>query len=114
MADAKRFKELVNENGELKKIIADEILKNRGSEERKTPSLPCIPPVSGFRDLSAESKFLAASQPPFLPSLIPRMKPYGDYPPKQTPSSLDVNRHRALRFYSPFIKSKFLAGLMVI
>ena len=30
MADAKRFKELVNENGELKKMLADEMLKNRG------------------------------------------------------------------------------------
>ncbi|MCH1499346.1 MAG: transposase [Akkermansiaceae bacterium] len=33
MADAKRFKELVNENGELKKMLADEMLKNRVLEE---------------------------------------------------------------------------------
>jgi len=33
MADAKRFKELVNENGELKKMLADEMLKNRGLKE---------------------------------------------------------------------------------
>lgn len=32
-ADAKRFKELVNENGELKKMLADEMLKNRVLEE---------------------------------------------------------------------------------
>ena len=29
MADAKRFKELENENAELKKMLADEMLKNR-------------------------------------------------------------------------------------
>ena len=29
MADAKRFKELENENSELKKMLADEMLKNR-------------------------------------------------------------------------------------
>ena len=29
MADAKRFKELENENTELKKMLADEMLKNR-------------------------------------------------------------------------------------
>ena len=29
MADAKRFKELANENSELKKMLADEMLKNR-------------------------------------------------------------------------------------
>ena len=29
MADAKRFKELDNENSELKKMLADEMLKNR-------------------------------------------------------------------------------------
>ncbi|MDG1148803.1 MAG: hypothetical protein P8Q54_14260 [Akkermansiaceae bacterium] len=33
VADAKRFKELVNENGELKKMLADEMLKNRVLEE---------------------------------------------------------------------------------
>ncbi|MDA7674128.1 hypothetical protein N8638_02990 [Akkermansiaceae bacterium] len=33
MADAKRFKELVNGNGELKKMLADEMLKNRVLEE---------------------------------------------------------------------------------
>jgi len=33
MADAKRFKELVNENSELKKMLADEMLKNRVLEE---------------------------------------------------------------------------------
>lgn len=29
MADAKRYKELENENAELKKMLADEMLKNR-------------------------------------------------------------------------------------
>ena len=29
MADAKRFKELESENAELKKMLADEMLKNR-------------------------------------------------------------------------------------
>ena len=29
MADAKRFKGLENENSELKKMLADEMLKNR-------------------------------------------------------------------------------------
>ena len=29
MADAKRFKELENENSELKKMLADEMLNNR-------------------------------------------------------------------------------------
>ena len=29
MADAKRFKELENENSELKKMLADEMLKSR-------------------------------------------------------------------------------------
>ena len=33
MADTKRFKESVNENGELKKMLADEMLKNRVLEE---------------------------------------------------------------------------------
>ena len=33
MADAKRFKELENENSELKKILADEMLKARVLEE---------------------------------------------------------------------------------
>ena len=33
MADAKRFKELENENSELKKMLADEMLKNRGLNE---------------------------------------------------------------------------------
>jgi len=33
MADAKRYKELESENGELKKILADEMLKNRVLEE---------------------------------------------------------------------------------
>jgi hypothetical protein len=33
MADAKCFKELVNENSELKKMLADEMLKNRVLEE---------------------------------------------------------------------------------
>jgi putative transposase len=33
MADAKRFKELENENAELKKMLADEMLKNRVLEE---------------------------------------------------------------------------------
>jgi putative transposase len=33
MADAKRYKELESENGELKKMLADEMLKNRVLEE---------------------------------------------------------------------------------
>ena len=33
MADAKRFKELLNENGELKEMLPDEMLKNRVLEE---------------------------------------------------------------------------------
>ena len=33
MADAKRFKELEKENGELKKMLADEMLKSRVLEE---------------------------------------------------------------------------------
>ena len=33
MADAKRFKELENENSELKKMLADEMLKNRVLKE---------------------------------------------------------------------------------
>jgi len=33
MADAKHFKEFVNENVELKKMLADEMLKNRVWEE---------------------------------------------------------------------------------
>lgn len=33
MADAKRFKELENENSELKKMLADEMLKNRALTE---------------------------------------------------------------------------------
>jgi len=33
MADAKCFKELVNENDELEKMLADEMLKNRGLKE---------------------------------------------------------------------------------
>ncbi|MEN8678985.1 MAG: transposase [Akkermansiaceae bacterium] len=33
VADAKRFKELVNENGKLKKMLADEMLKIRVLEE---------------------------------------------------------------------------------
>ena len=33
MADAKRFKELEGENSELKKMPADEMLKNRVLEE---------------------------------------------------------------------------------
>ena len=33
MADAKRYKELANENSELKKMLADEMLKNRVLEE---------------------------------------------------------------------------------
>jgi len=33
MADAKRFKELENENSELKKMLADEMLKARVLEE---------------------------------------------------------------------------------
>ena len=33
MADAKRFKELENENAELKKMLADEMLKNRVLDE---------------------------------------------------------------------------------
>ena len=33
MADAKRFKELEKENAELKKMLADEMLKSRVLEE---------------------------------------------------------------------------------
>ena len=33
MADAKRFKELENENSELKRMLADEMLKNRVLDE---------------------------------------------------------------------------------
>ena len=33
MADAKRYKELQSESGELKKMLADEMLKNRVLEE---------------------------------------------------------------------------------
>ena len=33
VADVKRFKELVNENGEFRKILADEMLKNLLLEE---------------------------------------------------------------------------------
>ena len=33
MADARRFKELENENSELKKMLADEMLKNRVLKE---------------------------------------------------------------------------------
>ena len=33
MADARRFKELENENSELKKMLADEMLKSRVLEE---------------------------------------------------------------------------------
>ncbi len=33
MADARRFKELENENSELKKMLADEMLKNRVLDE---------------------------------------------------------------------------------
>jgi len=33
MADAKRYKELENENSELKKMLADEMLKARVLEE---------------------------------------------------------------------------------
>ena len=88
MADAKRFKELVNKNGKLKKMIANEMLKIES--RRREIKHPLLSPM-----YTTSLRF---------PRPLRR---------KQTPSSLDL-KHPVLWFYSPFIKSKFLAELMVI
>lgn len=50
MADAKRFKELEKENGELKKMLADEMLKSRVLEEslKKSGKRLCKETVGDF------------------------------------------------------------------